>query len=104
MAKWLEWKRWKMPSPEPCPLQEFGVSLAGVKVQFKRWSFVSCFFTHGLLFQVKKMLTKENKGKDCLILYQHKCVALFNMLPRVGPCGNKATYFCDLALPLGLLT
>lgn len=90
--------------PGPCSLQDFGISLAEMKVQSKWCSSVSCFFTHRLLFQVKKMLTKENKGKDCLILYQHKCVALFNMLPRVEQCGNKATYFCDLALPLGLLT
>lgn len=63
-----------MPSWELCLY--FGVSLAEVKVKSKWWSFVACFFTQRLLFQVKKMLTKENKGKDCLILYQHKMCSI----------------------------
>lgn len=65
-----------MPSWKACPPQYFGVSLAGVEVKSKPWSFVSCFFTQRLLIQVKKMLTKENKRKDCLILYEHKMCSI----------------------------
>lgn len=53
-----------------------GVSLAGIKIKSKRWSFVSWFFTQRLLFHVTKMLTKENNGKDCLIFYQHKMCSI----------------------------
>lgn len=76
MAKWLDWGRWKMPLRETCPLQYFGVSLAGIKIKSKRWSFVSWFFTQRLLFHVMKMLTKENNRKDCLTLYQHKMCSI----------------------------
>lgn len=65
-----------MPLRETCPLQYFGVSLAGIKIKSKRWSFVSWFFTQRLLFHVMKMLTKENNRKDCLTLYQHKMCSI----------------------------
>lgn len=75
MAKRLDWKRWKMQSWEPCPMQYFGVSLARVKVKSRGWCFVSCFFTESA-FPSKEVLTKENKGNDCFILYQHKMCSI----------------------------